>query len=72
LERGVRQILNVQSLRDFERLLRACAARSGQLLNMSELGREVRIKAQTAKDWIGVLEASNQVSLPDRRLKPGL
>jgi len=63
LERDVRQILNVQSLRDFERFLRACAARSGQLLNMSELGRDVGIKAQTAKDWISVLEASNQISL---------
>ena len=63
LDRDVRQILNVQSLRDFERFLRACAARSGQLLNMSELGRDVGIKAQTAKDWISVLEASNQISL---------
>jgi len=63
LERDVRQILNVQSLRDFERFLRACAARSGQLLNMSELGRDVGIKAQTAKDWLSVLEASNQISL---------
>lgn len=63
LERDIRQILNVQSLRDFERFLRACAARSGQMLNMAELGRDVGIKAQTAKDWLSVLEASNQVSL---------
>ncbi len=63
LERDVRQILNVNSLRDFERFLRACAARSGQMLNMSELGRDVGIKSQTAKDWISVLEASNQISL---------
>jgi predicted AAA+ superfamily ATPase len=63
LERDVRQILNVQSIRDFERFLRACAARSGQILNMSELGRDVGIKTQTAKDWLSVLEASNQISL---------
>lgn len=63
LERDVRQILNVNSLRDFERFIRACAARSGQILNMSELGRDVGIKAQTAKDWISVLEASNQITL---------
>lgn len=63
LERDVRQILNVQNLRDFERFLRACAARSGQLLNMSELARDVGIKAQTAKDWLSILEASNQISL---------
>jgi uncharacterized protein len=63
LERDVRQILNVHSLRDFERFMRSCAARSGQLLNMSDLARDVGIKAQTARDWVSVLEASNQVSL---------
>lgn len=63
LERDVRQILNVHSLRDFERFLRACAARSAQLLNLSELARDVGIKSQTARDWLSVLEASNQVSL---------
>ncbi len=63
LERDVRQILNVQSLRDFERFLRSCAARSGQLLNLSDLARDVGIKPQTARDWLSVLEASNQISL---------
>jgi predicted AAA+ superfamily ATPase len=63
LERDVRQILNVQSLRDFERFLRSAAARSGQLLNFSDLARDVGIKPQTARDWLNVLEASNQISL---------
>jgi predicted AAA+ superfamily ATPase len=63
LERDVRQILNVHSLRDFERFIRACATRSAQLLNMSDLARDVGIKPQTARDWLSVLEASNQVSL---------
>jgi predicted AAA+ superfamily ATPase len=63
LERDVRQILNVHSLRDFERFLRSCAARSGQLLNVSDLARDVGIKPQTARDWLSVLEASNQISL---------
>lgn len=63
LERDVRQILNVHSLRDFERFLRSCATRSAQLLNLSDLARDVGIKPQTAKDWLNVLEASNQISL---------
>lgn len=63
LERDVRQVINVQSLRDFERFIRACAVRSGQLLNMSELGRDVGIKSQTARDWLSVLEATNQITL---------
>jgi predicted AAA+ superfamily ATPase len=63
LERDVRQILNVKNLRDFERFIRACAARSAQLLNMSDLARDVGIKSQTAREWLSVLEASNQISL---------
>ncbi len=63
LERDVRQILNVQNLRDFERLLRALAARSGQLLNFADLARDVGIKPHTARDWVSVLEASNQIVL---------
>lgn len=63
LERDVRQILNISSLRDFERFLRSCAARSAQLLNMSDLGRDVGIKGETARQWISVLETSGQVSL---------
>lgn len=63
LERDVRQILNVHNLRDFERFLRAVAARSAQLLNLSDLARDVGIKPHTARDWLSVLEASGQVSL---------
>ena len=63
LERDVRNLLNVGSLREFERFLRACAARCGQMLNLSELGRDVGISTPTAKQWLSVLQASNQVFL---------
>lgn len=63
IERDLRQVLNVQSLRDFERFIRACAARSGGLLNLSDLARDVGIKSQTARDWLSALEASNQICL---------
>jgi uncharacterized protein len=75
LERDVRLALRVGSLRDFERFLRACALRSGQLLNLTELGRDVGIAGSTARDWLSVLEASNQAVVlepyfanPTRRL----
>jgi hypothetical protein len=61
LERDVRLALQVGSLRDFERFLRACALRSAQLLNLAELARDVGIAGTTARDWLSVLEASNQV-----------
>jgi predicted AAA+ superfamily ATPase len=63
LERDVRQILNVTSLRDFERFMRACAIRSGQILNKSELAKDIGIHHKTANEWLSVLQASNQVFL---------
>jgi uncharacterized protein len=75
LERDVRLALKVGNLRDFERFLRACALRSGQLLNLTELARDVGIAGTTARDWLSVLEASSQVVVlepyfnnPTRRL----
>lgn len=63
LERDVRNLANIGSLRDFERLLRACASRCAQTLNMSELARDVGIAPSTARQWISVLQASNQILL---------
>jgi len=63
LERDVRRLLNVGNLRDFERFIRACASRCGQTLNLSEVGRDVGISTTTSKQWLSVLQASNQVFL---------
>ncbi len=43
--------------------MRAAAARSSQLLNKSELARDVGISQTTAGEWISALEASNQITL---------
>jgi uncharacterized protein len=58
VERDVRQTLNVGDLLAFQTFLRLAAARSGQLLNLSQLGGDAGIVHNTAKSWIGVLEAS--------------
>jgi predicted AAA+ superfamily ATPase len=63
LERDVRSLANVGSLRDFERFLRACALRSANLLNKADLARDVGISPGTANHWLSVLEASGQVAL---------
>src|SRR5690606_14274071 len=52
LERDLRSMLDVGSLRDFERFLRTCALRSGQLLNKAELARDVGISPMTAAAWL--------------------
>lgn len=61
LERDLRLQLNVGSLRDFERFVRACALRSAALLNKTELARDVGISTSTASAWLSVLEASGQI-----------
>ncbi|MCP5525762.1 MAG: ATP-binding protein [Verrucomicrobiales bacterium] len=63
LERDVRTLANVGSLRDFERFLRACALRSANLLNRADLARDVGIAPSTANQWLSILEASGQVTL---------
>ena len=63
LERDVRSLAHVGSLRDFERFLRACALRSANLLNKADLARDVGIAPSTANQWLSVLEASGQVVL---------
>lgn len=63
LERDVRSLASVGSLRDFERFLRACALRSANLLNKADLARDVGISPTTANHWLSVLEASGQVVL---------
>lgn len=58
LERDVRQLLAVRDLTLFQRFVRLCAARTGQLLNLASLGADCGISAVTAREWLSVLEAS--------------
>lgn len=58
IERDVRELLGIQKRREFELFVRACALRTGQLINFDDLGKTVGISANTAKDWVSVLEDS--------------
>ena len=63
IERDVRQLLKIQELETFQRFVRLCAGRTGQLLNLSGVATECGITHNTAKAWISVLEASYLVFL---------
>jgi predicted AAA+ superfamily ATPase len=63
LERDVRSELNVNSLRDFDRCLRAIALRVGSLVNFADIGKDIGISPNTVKAWIGVLESSGIIQL---------
>lgn len=58
LHKDVRTLLDIKDLRSFHRFLKMCAARSGQLLNLSSLANDCGISHHTAKSWLSVLEAS--------------
>ena len=58
LERDVRNLKNIENLNRFQTFLQLCAARTGQLLNFTNLAEETGISLNTAKSWISILEAS--------------
>lgn len=66
VERDVRQLIEVQNLSLFQRFLKLCAARCGQLLNMTSLGNDCGVSHKTVAAWLSVLEAGYVVFL----LKP--
>lgn len=63
VERDVRQMLKIHELETFQRFVKLCAGRTGQLLNLSSLATECGITHNTAKAWISVLEASYLIFL---------
>lgn len=63
LERDVRNILRVVDLQDFNRFIRACALRTSQLLNYSDLARDTGIAPNTARKWLSLLQSSAVVTL---------
>ena len=63
LERDLKQILNVANLMDFRRFLTMLAIRVGQLLNYSEISKEIGVAVNTIKSWVNALEVSGLIVL---------
>jgi uncharacterized protein len=60
LERDVKTLKQID-FTDFQRFLLMLAARSGQLLNFSDMSRDLEISVDTARAWLWILEATYQV-----------
>ena len=58
VERDLRDVIAVKDLSSFQRFLKLCAGRIGQLLNFSSLATDCGITQPTAKAWFSTLEAS--------------
>ena len=63
LERDVRTLRQVGDLTQYQSFLRVLAARSGQMLNMTSLGRDLGVAVNTIKAWLSILEATYQVTV---------
>jgi predicted AAA+ superfamily ATPase len=61
LERDVRSVRQVGDLTQFQGFVALLAGRSGQLVNLSEIGRDLGVAVNTVKAWLSVLEATHQV-----------
>lgn len=58
LERDLRDVARIDQLPDFRRVMRAAALRTGALLNVAELARDVGLAPSTVKRWLDLLEIS--------------
>lgn len=58
IERDVRSIKNIGDLSAFQRFVKLCAGRVGQLLNLSSIANELGINYKTVGSWLSILEAS--------------
>lgn len=58
LERDLQALATISGLPDFRRLMRAACLRLGQLVNQTELGRDIALPQPTVHRWLNLLETS--------------
>lgn len=63
VERDLRELTAVHDVQRFERFVRLCAGRTGQLLNFTSLGNDAGVAQATAREWIDLLQTSYIVHL---------
>ncbi len=63
VERDLRQLIQVKNLSLFQKFVKMCAGRVGQLLNLNNLSNDLGISHTTVREWMSILEASYIVFL---------
>lgn len=58
LERDLQDLASVSALPDYRRLMRAASHRLGQIVNQTELGRDVGLPQSTVHRWLNLLETA--------------
>lgn len=63
LDRDLRDFFGIKKISEFQVFLQLCAARTGQLLNISELARDAGVSVPAAKEWIRILQGTLHIYL---------
>ena len=63
LERDLRQLIQIKDLDLFQRFVRLCAGRIGQVFNASHVSNEVGVSVPTIKSWLSIMQASYVVMM---------
>ena len=63
VERDLRQLIRIKNLSLFQKFVKICAGRIGQLLNLNSIGNDIGITHTTVREWMTILEASYIVFL---------
>jgi predicted AAA+ superfamily ATPase len=63
LERDIRSLYDIGSLREFHRFMQLLAVRCSQMLNMSSFATDLGVSVTTIKRWLSVLEAGRVIFL---------
>ena len=63
VEKDVREISELRNLQTFQKFIKLCAGRIGQILNYQSLSEDLGVAQTTIKEWIGILEASYIIHL---------
>ena len=63
VERDIRQLISIKDLALFQKFVRLCAGRVGQLLNLQSLGNDAGVSHTTARSWLTLLQAGYVVFL---------
>lgn len=63
IERDLRQMIEVKNLGLFQKFIKLCAGRIGQVFNKASISNEVGVSSKTISQWISILEASYLIFL---------
>lgn len=63
IHRDIRDLTQVADEMQFHRFLTACAARTSQMVNYSDISKDVGISSPTAKKWLSILVSSGLIVL---------